>query len=63
VFGVYSTEERANEVRERARLQLGFDGRLGPVDSQEKLTVYLYGLDDVAWRGGFFSYDAEGREE
>jgi len=25
--------------------------------------VYLYGLDDVAWRGGFFSYDAEGREE
>ncbi|WP_274604909.1 hypothetical protein [Frigoribacterium sp. CFBP 8759] len=40
MFGVYSTEERANEARERARLQLGFDGRLGPVDSQEKLTVY-----------------------
>jgi hypothetical protein len=63
VFGVYSTEKRANEARERARLQPGFDGRLGLVDSQEELTVYRYDLDDAAWRGGFFSYDAEGREE
>ena len=63
VFGVYSTEKLANEAVERARLQPGFDGHLGPVDFDEGLTVFQYDLDDVVWRGGFFSYDAEGREE
>jgi hypothetical protein len=63
LFGVYSTRARARAAADRARAQRGFDGRLGDVDEAEPLRVERWPVDDPAWVGGFFSYDAEGREE
>lgn len=63
VFGVYSTESLATEAAARAAAQPGFDGELGEVDEVQAPIVEEYEVDDVRWRGGFFSFDAEGREE
>ena len=63
LFGVYSTRARARAAADRARTQRGFDGRLGAVDEVEPLRIERWPVDEPAWVGGFFSHDAEGREE
>jgi hypothetical protein len=47
LLGVYSTRERAEERRQRARLTPGFQGE------PECFIIGSYTLDRDAWHGGF----------
>jgi hypothetical protein len=63
LVGVYSTQERAEMAAARASALPGFSGDMLAVDSVDGLVIDRVEVGEVAWRGGFFSYDAEGREE
>lgn len=63
LLGVYLTRADATAAQRRASQQQGFDGRIpGPYETTG-LTIEEYTLGAIAWRGGFFSIDNEGREE